>query len=299
MSRGASRPGTPANPRFLRRETTVEPFRLELLRRPALIPPPQKVGVAARPRRHEAPVDLDDTVRHPAQEGPVVGREHETSPVARDLSLDPFDGGEIEMIRRLVEEEEIRLPDHGSGQQDSAFLPARQRLEGGSGPDAGFLEGTCNPPVAVPALGRGSILKARGHDVVRATGERSGKNLGEKGDLESGRPLEGPGVRFAVAGENREEGGFSRAVTPREADSVAGRDFELDVREQHLGTDIGTNPPGSQQAHGMQGYLHPSRWCGLPTDSRRPGQAVSIVVRSSPAGMPLRPGLHDTRSQGG
>ena len=247
----ASRPGAAANPRLLGRETVVEPLRLELLRRPALVPPPQEIVVVARPRRHEAPVDLDDAVRHPAQECPVVGREHKTSREARDLSLEPLDGGEIEMVRRLVEKQETRLPDHGPGQQDSSFLSTRQRLEGGFGSDTGFLEDTCDPPVTVPALGRCSIVKPRAHDVAGTTGERSGKNLGDKGDLESGRPLEVPGVRIAVAGENRKEGGFSGAVTSRQADSVAGRDIELDVREQNLGADIGTNPPGSQQAHAM------------------------------------------------
>ena len=123
---GAPRSGTAANPRLLGRETVVEPFRLEILRRPTFIPPAQEIVVVARPRRHEAAVDLDDAVRDPAQECPVVGGEHETSPVARDRSLEPFDGGEIEVIRRLVEEEETRLPDHGPGQQDPSFLPARQ-----------------------------------------------------------------------------------------------------------------------------------------------------------------------------
>ena len=123
---GAARSGTAANPRLLGRETVVEPFRLEILRRPAFIPPPQEIVVVARPRPHEAPVDLDDAVRDPAQKCPVVGGEHEASPVALDRSLEPFDGGEIEVIRRLVEEEEIGFPDHGPGQQDPSFLPARQ-----------------------------------------------------------------------------------------------------------------------------------------------------------------------------
>ena len=178
-----------------------------------------------------------------------MGGEHESSPVARDLLLEPFDGGDIEMIRRLVEEQEVRLPDHGPGQQDSSFLPARQRLEGGFGSDAGLLEGTCDPPVTVPALGRGPILKSRGHDVAGKTGKGTRKNLGNKGDLESGRPLEVPGVRFAMAGENRKEGGFPRAVASREADSVAVREIQLDVREQNVGAEIGTDSPGSQQAH--------------------------------------------------
>ena len=271
----ASRPGAAANPRLLGRETVVEPLRLELLRRPAFIPPPQEIVVAARPRRDEAPVDLDDAVRHPAQECPVVGREHEASPIARDLSLEPFDGGEIEMVRRLVEKQQTRLPDHGPGQQDSSFLSTRQRLEGGFGSDTGFLEGTRDPPVTVPALGVCPIVKTRAHDVAGPTGERSGQNLGDKGDLEPGRPLEVPGVRIAVAGENRKQGGFPSAVASREADSVAGRDIELDVREQNVGADVGTNAPGSQQAHAMQGYLHPPR-CSASTTSRH-GHTTLVV----------------------
>ena len=96
-------------------------------------------------------------------------------------------------------------------------------------------------------------MKARAHDVAGTTGERRGQNLGDKGNLESGRPFEVPRVRFAVAGENREQGGFPRAVASREADSVVGREIELDVREQNVGADFGANLPGSQQAHAMQG----------------------------------------------
>ena len=96
-------------------------------------------------------------------------------------------------------------------------------------------------------------MKARAHDVAGTTGQRPGQNLGDKGDPESGRPFEVAGVRFAVAGENREQGGFPRAVASREADPVVGRDIELDVREQNVGADFGANPLGSQQAHAMQG----------------------------------------------
>ena len=163
------------------------------------------------------------------------------------------------MVRRLVEEQEVRLPDHGPGQQDASLLPARQRLERGFGSDAGLLQGALDPPVTVPALGRGPVVKSRGHDVSDRAGEEAGKNLGDKGDRESGRPLEVPGIRFAMAGENAEEGGFPRAVASREADSVAGSKLQLDVREQNVGADIGTDVPGSQQAHAVQGYRYPPR----------------------------------------
>ena len=104
-----------------------------------------------------------------------------------------------------------------------------------------------------PSFRRGPVPKARGHDFVRAAGQGGGQDLGEEGDLESRRPLERPRVLLAAAGENGEEGGLPRAVAPREADSVAGRDFELDVREQNFGADVGTNLPGSQEAHARLG----------------------------------------------
>ena len=185
-----------------------------------------------------------------------MGREHEPSPVARDLALEPFDGGDVEMVRRLVEEQEIRLADHGPGQQDASLLSARQRLEAGFRPDAGLLQGALDPPVAVPALGRGSGLKSRGHDVPDRAVDRAGKHLGDKGDRESRRPLEVSGVRLEMAGENGEEGGLPRTVASGEADPVAGRKLQLDVREQDVGADVGTDVPGSQQAHAVQGYRY-------------------------------------------
>ena len=198
-----------------------------------------------------------------------MGREHEPSPTARDLALEPFDGRDVEVVRRLVEEQEVRLPDHGPGQHDASLLSARQRLERGFGFDAGLLQGAFDPPVAVPALGRGPVVKSRGHDVPDRAGEGAGKHLGDKGDRESRRPLEVPGVRLAVAGENREEGGLPRAVAPREADPVAGRKLQLHVREQDVGADVGNDVPGPQQAHAVQGYRYPPRHCA-PNDAWSP-----------------------------
>ena len=259
----APRLGAAANPRLLRRESTLEALHFERLRRPALVAPAQEVVVVARPRRHVAAIDLDDAVRDPAQEGPVMGREHEPSPIAREFLLEPFDGGDVEMVRRLVEEQEVRLPDHGPGQQDASLLSARQRLEGGLGSDAGLLQGALDPPVTVPALGRGPFVKSRRHDVSGRAGKGAGKNLGDEGDRESRCPLEVPGIRFAMAGENREESGFTCPVASGKADTVAGRKLQLDVREQHVGADIGTDVAGSQQAHAVQGYRYPPRRSAL------------------------------------
>ena len=90
---------------------------------------PQVRRVVAGPRRQLAAIELDDPRRQPLQERAVVGDEHHGAVVLGEKALEPLDGVDVEMIGRLVEQQQIRLADQRARQQHAAAPAARQRVD--------------------------------------------------------------------------------------------------------------------------------------------------------------------------
>ena len=149
--------------------------------------------------------------------------------MSRDHSLQPFDGGDIEMIRGLVEEQEVRPADQWREPAglDVSVRPTtrRRRLRVRCLPPRGRVSPASHDSQPSASVSP-TLLEAR-RPRCRPRG-RPGKREapgGERRPLSPDRPLQVPGVRFAATGEYREEGGLSGAVASRQADPVAGRRF--------------------------------------------------------------------------
>ena len=85
-----------------------------------------EVLVVVRAPIDEPPaVELDDSSRDASQEGPVVRHEQKRRPAVDEKILNPFDGVDVEMIRRLIEQQHIGLPNEGAGQQGLSLSPTR------------------------------------------------------------------------------------------------------------------------------------------------------------------------------
>jgi len=56
-----------------------------------------------------APVDLEDPLRDVVEEVPVVGHGEDRARVVRQVVLEPLDALRVEMVRGLVEQEEVGL----------------------------------------------------------------------------------------------------------------------------------------------------------------------------------------------
>ena len=66
-------------------------------------------GVAAGPRGQAAAIELDDARRQRGEERAVVGDEQQRAGVPAQVLLEPADGVDVEVIGRLVEQQQIRL----------------------------------------------------------------------------------------------------------------------------------------------------------------------------------------------
>jgi hypothetical protein len=72
--------------------------------------------VIAGPARQPAAVEFDDTGGQLAQERAVVRDEEKRHLRLQQIALQPQDRIEIEMVRRLIEHEDIGLPGQGARQ---------------------------------------------------------------------------------------------------------------------------------------------------------------------------------------
>jgi hypothetical protein len=73
--------------------------------------------------------ELEDRGRHGFEE-PAVVRDEDDGRVDRlELSLEPLEILDVEVVRRLVEEEQVRAPGEGSRERSAGQLAARERAE--------------------------------------------------------------------------------------------------------------------------------------------------------------------------
>ncbi len=76
-----------------------------------------------------SPVDFHDACRQTREKRPVMGHEHECLFILEQEILKPEDGGDIQMVGGLVEEQQVRFVHQGPGQKDPAFHTRGQKPE--------------------------------------------------------------------------------------------------------------------------------------------------------------------------
>jgi hypothetical protein len=89
------------------------------------------VGVAPGVRRQAPALELDDPLRDRVEEVPVVGDEDERAGVrAGEVPLEPLGRGDVEVVRRLVEDRDVGARDEELRERDTPALPAAPRAAG-------------------------------------------------------------------------------------------------------------------------------------------------------------------------
>ena len=73
-----------------------------------------------------AAIEFANTVADLLQKAPVVGDEHDGALECIDLLLQPVNGGDVEMVGRLIEEQDVGLYDQGARQCGTPTPAARQ-----------------------------------------------------------------------------------------------------------------------------------------------------------------------------
>ena len=80
---------------------------------------------------HTAAADLQRAVRHIINKGAVVAHQHHRPAPLRQQLLQPLDALDVEVVRRLVEQQHVGMPEQDLGQLDT-HAPAARELARGS-----------------------------------------------------------------------------------------------------------------------------------------------------------------------
>ena len=81
-----------------------------------------------------AAVELEDPARDVVEEVAVVGDDQDRAGIGAQVSLEPGGRLGVEVVRGLVEEQEVRLLEQQLAQRDAALLAARQLVDAASRP---------------------------------------------------------------------------------------------------------------------------------------------------------------------
>ena len=162
---------------------------------------------------------------------------------AREELLEPDDALDVEVVRRLVEEEEVGLPDELAREGDALLLPARERRHEAVGADAAGRERELRERLVRLQLGLPRHLLAVG-DVGEGPLEddgpdgrplREARDLGDEADGDASLEDDRPVVGRRLLGEDRQERRLPRAVRPDQADPLVRLDPEREAGEEGPG----------------------------------------------------------------
>ena len=108
--------------------------------------------IVAGPGGQRAAIELDDPGRQPLQERAIVRDEDDRTGVLGEKGFEPLDRRDVEVIRRLVQQEHIRLRDQRAREQDTAAPPTRQGVDDGVRRQAEMRQDEFDPLLYAPAV---------------------------------------------------------------------------------------------------------------------------------------------------
>jgi hypothetical protein len=301
-------------------------LRLDVLRgsRVALLPLPVIRGVVAPERGQTAVAELPDPRHRRVEERAVVRGDEERSPPTTHVLLRPFQRRDIEVVCRLVEEEEVRIGDDEASERRPRLLApgkrgrrlrplvasepeARQRLIDAlvQRVPAENLEFVLEPGVALVLdtsfpLERGERLGhrvevggslANGRAKIRRSHERvvEMRLLGEQAERQAALAVDGPTIGLVATGGKPQERRLAGAVRANQADPVTKGDRGRDRIEDDERSDLAVDGVQTEDRHQSAADRRPSR---RPT--RRSGSAGPLRPRRPDRGFageirPTRP----------
>ncbi len=197
-------------------------------------------GIAAVVLVHGAVGDLPGRRGDFIEEPTVVGHHQQRARPRCQVRRQPVDRIHVEMVGRLVEEQQLRLGQQRPGQRDPPSFSTRERSDRRvqTGPEAAQLD---SPQQAVEHPAEGSVS---GPLVLGAAADQRLADrvvpleliaLGQQHGLHIPGPGHHPRVGRLHARDQPEQGRLAAAVATHHADAVAGA---------HAQTDLGQHRPG-------------------------------------------------------
>ena len=234
-------------------------------------------AVVAAERRERAIAQLPDTGDGGIEEGPVVRRDEERAGPPAEVLLEPFEGVEVEVIGRLVEQQQVRIGDDQARQRRPGLLATRQgrrRLRPFVPREPEAAQRALDPLVervatedlvlmeklGIGVVGHPSLALHRrqplGHPIeMRRAGPDRGPQvrrgherlvevglLGEQAERQAALAMDLAAVRFVTTGRQAEERRLARPVRADQPDPVAERDRRVDRIEDDERADLAGHP---------------------------------------------------------
>jgi len=229
----------------------VEEGGLLLLGEQRLLPAGEEGVVVARPVEESAAVDLEDPRGEATEKGPIVGHEDERAGPAPEEALEPLDRLDVEVVGRLVEEEEVGVGDERPREEDASLHPGGERGDIGGAVEFHPPEDPCDLTVAPP---RGVVgcrrRQPRRDDGGHAAGQVGRHVLGQEGDHRPRGTGDLSTVGGQLSGQQPHEGRLPGAVAAEEADPLSRLDDTVDRVEQRRTTDGERHPAERDERHG-------------------------------------------------
>ena len=234
--------------------------RATLARRGVVAPAARVLAQAAGPG-----VDLGDARHRPVEKGAVVRDDREAAGEAVDEALQALEAVEVEVVRRLVEQEQVEAGEQDRRERRPGGLPAGERrrllLERDGQAELGAdRSGACLEVAAAErqeALERGGVASGLHSAVCRFTAALGVRDAGaprqvaeqrlagapvvllrQVADRERGRrPLDRALVRLVEPGGEAKQRRLARAVRADEAEPRARAERQVDAVENGLGAE--------------------------------------------------------------
>ena len=178
-------------------------------------------------------IELQHAPRDVLQEVAVVTDDHERLRLAFQERLQPEDRFHVEMVGRLVEQQDVRLESQFA--RDGQPLPptAGERVGGnGSIGEAGFAEGAGDARGFLVVVERLLLLHGVDQDVFDRHPRREDRILRHVADAHTSAHRARAGVGLLEAGDDFEQCRLARSVRTDETDVIAGSDGEAEVFEE-------------------------------------------------------------------
>ena len=225
---------------------------------------------------HPGAVDRHRVGRDAVHEIPVVGDHQERPPPAAQEAAQPPDGDDVQVVGRLVEQEEVGGGKEGPGEVEADLVAAGQ----GGGGRGKVVLGEAEP--REDRLGPVRLVRA-----VLPRGERGGRLREHRRVVEPEMLREVPdpvpggnGHRAGIGGflpeQDPEQGGLPRPVASHHPHPLAGRHLERGPLEQGLPPvgfgEVGDGQHGSFQDSGGIDFPARDGTTGVATTDTLPGQ---------------------------
>ena len=196
----------------------------------------QVLGVVGFVMADVAVGQLRDAVGHALQEVAVVGDHDETAVEFPQAVLQPDDHVAVQVVRRLVQDEDIRRMEQDGGEGHALALAAGEGAHGlGKVRDAQAGEHGLGLVFHEGAGVRGEV----GKDLLQDRGLRVHLGvLGQEADLHVGVPADGAAVRHLLARQDAEKAALAGAVDADDADLVPLVEIEGDIIQELFQAEI-------------------------------------------------------------